>query len=101
MRRTRCINRRSRTAPRAVGRWPTPRWPRYEHTGADLQQHRPERRGPREMLQRHSPRARGHDVAVTAEELVTQWLEQGQPAALGADQGGGQLLGGVTPGGDP
>ena len=48
---------------------------RYEHTGADAQHHRPERRRPGEMLQRHSLRARGHDVAVTPEEFVAGRLE--------------------------
>ena len=74
---------------------------RYEHAGADVQRHRPERRRPGEMLQRHSLRTRGHDVAVAPEEFVAGRLEQGQSAAFGAHQMSGQLLGVVTRGIDP
>ena len=64
--------------------------------GTDVQHNRAERRRAGEMLQRHSPRARSDDVVVSHQELVVDRLDQGQPAALGADDVSGQLLGIAT-----
>ena len=68
----------------------------YEDAGTDVQHHRPERRRPGEMLQRHPPRARSDDVAVSPEEIVAGRVDQGQPAAFGTCHVSGQLLGIAT-----
>ncbi len=63
-----------------------------------MQLHRPERRRPGDMLQRHTARTRGDGLAVALEELVVGRVQQGQPATVDPGQVSGQLLGIATRG---